>query len=94
MKFGFKERGNRQHGDQKPGAHGHVGPVSRPRHVSEPPPGTRDLDTRPRVSSQRASNSLLLLLIFLFCLPASYSTDPNKLKVKYDLLSTRRTHVV
>ena len=80
MKFGFKERGNRQHGDQQPGAPSHVSDVSRPRHVCHK---SRDLTARrPRVLSHR-SNSLLLLLIFLFCLPASYSTDPNKLKVKF-----------
>ena len=79
MKFGFKERGNRQHGVQQPRAHRHVSHVPPPRHVSEQPPDTRDLAKRPRVSSHR--NSLLLLLIFLFCLPASYATDPNKLKV-------------
>ena len=79
MKFGFKERGNRQHGDQQPGAPSHVSDVSQPRHVCHK---SRDLTARrPRVLSHR-SNSLLLLLIFLFCLPASYSTDPNKLKVK------------
>ena len=79
MKFGFKERGNRQHGDQQPGAPSHVSDMSRPRHACHK---SRDLTARrPRVLSHR-SNSLLLLLIFLFCLPASYSTDPNKLKVK------------
>ena len=79
MKFGFKERGNRQHGDQQPGAPSLVSDVSQLRHVCHK---SRDLTARrPRVLSHR-SNSLLLLLIFLFCLPASYSTDPNKLKVK------------